>query len=304
MERSGIFLRLVIVLAVGGCGSQEPPPGNTGGAGGTGGTGGGNPTAGTGGSATGGSGGGGTGGTAGTGGSGGSGGGASGDYFPFALGNRWTYRVTESGGTTPPYPKENVIVRMEKVGGSGPSKDVMVYRVEARKKSSTDPNVLEDATISWQIRDGSRVIRYRETSCNRLTAVLANDAITDCQIDQEDYWTPARIRIDERPNGMAPSKGLKWNEMYSEYKNNYSWATTPPVITPTAPVAHTDEWTVLDVGVSATVPAGTFQDCLVLSKRTVMSGAVKTYTFCKGVGKVKEVGMGQTEELAAMPVLK
>jgi hypothetical protein len=64
-----------------------------------------------------------------------------------------------------------------------------------------------------------------------------------------------------------------------------------------------DQWRVLEAEVSATVLAGTFDHCVILEKRA-LSSAVKSYTFCRGVGKVKEVGEGQTEELATLPTLR
>jgi hypothetical protein len=311
MKRSGMFLRLTAILVVSACGTNDPtPPGNAGGSGGN--AGGGAPTAGIGGSAMGGSGGsasggnsGGSGGTAGTGGSSPDAGPvATGDYFPFKVGNRWTYQISEAGGV-PPYRKEQVIVRMEPVGGTGVNKDKMAFRVETRKYASGSTTNLEDATISWQAREGTRVIRYRETSCLRLSAVLMNDAISQCRTDVEDHWNPARIRIDERPMGMAPAKGMTWPEMYQEFKNVYDWTVAmPPNVIPSGPVALTDTWTIVDVNVSATVPAGTFNDCIVYTKKTFLTQMVKTYTFCKDVGKVKEVGLGQVEELVTMPTLK
>jgi hypothetical protein len=312
MKRSGTFLRLAAIVAVGACGTQDPP-GNTGGTGGGAPTGsGGSPMAGSGGS-TGGA-GGGSGGTAGTGGSpasGGTGGSASpdagpmasGDYFPFKIGNRWTYQIQEAGGL-PPYRKEQVIVRMEPVGGNGPNKDKMAFRLETRKYAAAGGTTLDDATISWQVREGNKVLRYRETSCTRLSATLMNDAISGCNTDVEDYWNPPRARLDERPLGMEPAKGMTWMEMYQEFKNTYDWTIMPPRVTPSGPVAHTDTWSITDVNVSATVPAGTFNNCVVFTKKTFLTQLVKTYTFCKGVGKVREVGLGQTEELATMPVLK
>jgi hypothetical protein len=287
---------------VGACGTQEPTPpgGNSGGAGG------GTP-AGTGGSASGGSGGSPTGGMGGSaGGSGGVGGGpmAASDYFPFKTGNRWVYQVVEGGGGgIPPYRKEQVIVRMEAVGGNGPNKDKMAFRLETRKFTAGSTTAVEDATISWQVREGNKVLRYRETSCIRLSAVFMNGSVSSCNTDVEDYWNPPRVRIDERPMGMDPAKGMTWPEVYQEYKNTYDWSVMPPRVTPSGPIMHTDTWTITDFNVSATVAAGTFNDCMVVTKKTFLTQMVKTYTFCKGVGKVRETGLGQTEELVEKPTL-
>jgi hypothetical protein len=192
---------------------------------------------------------------------------------------------------------------MEAVGGTGPHATKMAFRVETRKYAAGNPNMLEDATISWQLREGNKVLRYRETSCTRFSAMLMNDAIVNCTVDVEDYWNPPRLRIDERPNGAAPANNASWPETYTEYKNAYSYATNPPTITMSM-AQNTDTWTVQQASTSVTVPAGTFQDCIVMQKRTAVASNMKTYTFCKGVGKVKEEGPGQKEQLATMPTLR
>ena len=228
------LLRLVALVAVGACGGKDPQKvdAGTGGTGGTTGGTGGTSTGGSGGSPTGGTGGGGTGGTAGTAGTGGTGGGGSTDappamaYFPFAVGNRWTYDILEPGVAV--YRKEQVVVRMEAVGGNGPHKALQAFRVETRKYGTGGSTTLEDATISWQLRDGNKVVRYRETSCNRFSAMLMNDAVTGCTIDVEDYWNPPRLRLDERPNGQDPANGVTWPETYMEFKNTYDWAVANP----------------------------------------------------------------------------
>ena len=290
-------LSFVLVLATAtACGTNEPtPPG--------GGTGGSTTTGGKGGSASGGQGGGGTGGlqqsSGGTGGSdagGGTGGsGTTGDYFPFKVGNTWEYAVTEPGAGT--VTKVNTIVRMEPVG-AGPDKDVMAYYVETRKK---DVTALSDATYSWQIRQGSRIVRYREVSCVEGSVMYAQDGtVMSCNKNEEATWSPPRVRIDEKPTGMEYVKGLKWPETYTESKVSTSYKTSPPTVTPTPAVSKTENWEVVDVGVKAAstaAPSGEFSDCVVL-KKTSAQDVPKTYTFCRGVGKVREEGsLGQVEQL-------
>jgi hypothetical protein len=299
------FLRLVALAALAGCGGEDPGKPDAGGGGGTGGS----PMAGSGGSSTGGSGGtstggsgGGTGGMGGgTGGTGGTGGAPAAAYFPFAIGNRWTYEIREPA--VPYYRKEQVVVRMEPVGGTGPNKDKQAFRVETRKYGTGGSTTLEDATISWQLREGNKVLRYRETSCIRFSATLVNDAVANCKVDVEDHWSPPRLRLDERPSGAAPANNQSWPEMYTEFKNTYDYAVNPPMVTATM-ATNTDTWTVMETNVSATVPAGTFNDCIVVQKRTSVAQNTKTYTFCRGVGKVKEIGLGQEEHLATMPTIR
>lgn len=302
------LLRLIAFVALAGCGTEDPMMNGTGGTGGG--------TGGTGGSPTGGSGGaGGSGGsTGGSGGTptGGTGGGAtdaatqgdapaSTEYFPFKAGNRWTLQVTEPSSV--PYRKEQVVVGLEPVGGTGPHAARMALRVETRKYAVGNPQMLEDATISWQLREGDKILRYRETSCTRFSAMLTNDRITACTVDVEDSWDPPRLRLDERPNGAAPVNGVTWNETYTESKKSYNYAVNPPAVTMSS-ASNTDTWTVLEANATVTVPAGSFSNCMVVQKKTAVAQNTKTYSFCKGVGKVKEAGLGQNEDLATLPTLR
>ena len=173
----------------------------------------------------------------------------------------------------------------------------MAARLETLKRSGT-ANV-RDASISWQNRDGNQVLRYRETSCAANSAVLSADGSTidRCLTDVEDHWTPARPRIDEKPMGQELVKGMTWQVPYTEFKTAFNNANPArPTATRSMSQAN-DQWQVLDVNVRVTVPAGTFSNCVVLQKRSV-TDAIKNYTFCRGVGKVKEVSTGQSEELA------
>jgi hypothetical protein len=224
-------------------------------------------------------------------------------YFPFAVGNVWEYQVTPAGGLA--YRKLHRIVRIEPVGGDGASQEVLAARVETLKKSSAGSTGVNDASISWQLRQGMKVVRFRETSCTTGTAALSADgtSIERCSVDVEDSWAPPRPRIDEAPMGQPLARGMTWQVAYTESKTNYSY--TDPSM-PTAirtSKQQDDQWRVLEEGVSATVLAGNFSNCVVLEKRSI-TDTVKIYTFCRGVGKVKEVSAGQTEELVAQPTLQ
>ena len=224
-------------------------------------------------------------------------------YFPFAVGNVWEYQVTPAGGLA--YRKLHRIVRMEPVGGDGASKELLAARVETLKKSSAGSPTVNDASISWQLRQGAKVLRFRETSCSMGTATLAADgsAIESCSVDVEDSWAPPRPRIDEAPMGQPLARGMIWQSAYTESKTTYSYTDPSMPIAIRTSKQEDDQWRVLEEGVSATVAAGTFSDCVVLEKRSI-TDAVKIYTFCRGVGKVKEVSAGQTEELIARPTLQ
>jgi hypothetical protein len=285
----------LLVLLVAACGDKDPATGGTGGAG-TGGRGG---SQGSGGqvAGTGGSGGGGTG-------SGGASDAAPGDtgqvsnsYFPFAVGNTWEYEVRESG--LAPYRKVHHIVRPALVEGTGPHKAVMAFRVETRKTGGVGA---ADATISWQARDGNRIIRYREVSCTAGSVVMEGGTVSACTFDVEDHWNPPRMRIDERPMNAEPAMDVQWPETYTEFKSRYTYGIDPknPTIT-TSMAMQTDTWKVVQAGITVNSAMGALSPCLVLLK-TAPTTAAKTYTFCRGVGKVKEEGANQTETLLSYTV--
>ena len=60
-----------------------------------------------------------------------------------------------------------------------------------------------------------------------------------------------------------------------------------------------DRWTVQSVDETVSVPAGTFEHAILITKAG--GSNVKNYYYVRGVGKVKETG-GQTEELSAYEV--
>jgi hypothetical protein len=248
-------------LALGACGSEEPGTAN-GGAGGSG--------------------------------MGGSGGQiAMGDYFPFKLGNRWEYLVTDLQGFS--HHKLNTVVRMEVVGGTGPNAGVMAYRTETLQQDPVSP----DATISWQALEGKKLVRYREESCKAGSLKMNGDLVDSCLTNEEDYWAPSRVRLDQLPDGQTWTAGLKWNETYMEWKTEYSYKVDPMNPTKTSAMAtQTEKWEVVELGAKVTVPYGEISNCAVI-KKTASTGVPKTYTFCAGVGKAIEDGAGQTEKLTA-----
>jgi hypothetical protein len=192
---------------------------------------------------------------------------AEGAMLPWTTGNTWTYRVTDEGVVGM---KETTVGAMESVQGSGPNKDVQAFKVVTRKGAM-------DQTVSWQVPDGDRVIRYREQAFAASTGVL----------EMEEHWDPYKLHID----GSAAHRvtGASWLEIYQETK-------LPVGMAPDTQEAH-DRWTVLSACAEVTVPAGTFT-AIYLQKVSATGGSTKTYWYVPGVGKVKESG-GQLEELVS-----
>jgi hypothetical protein len=193
---------------------------------------------------------------------------AEGDLLPWKTGNTWTYKVTDGAIVST---KETVVGAMEPVGGTGPHKDVLAYKVVTHKGGM-------DQTVSWQGLDPGvpeRVIRYREQSFSASTGVL----------ELEEHWDPAKLHIDGRADRRVTK--ATWLESYQETKLPVGFAATSG--------EARDRWTVLSGCVSVTVPAGTFN---AIHLQKAGGSTSKTYWYVPGVGKVKEEG-GQLEELVS-----
>jgi hypothetical protein len=192
--------------------------------------------------------------------------------LPLATGNRWTYTVTDGADVET---KIQLVGELEPVGGSGPSADVLAYRMTTTRGADGT-----NETVSYQATVGSRVVRYREQAYNATTGDL----------DIEEHWDPYKLRVDQAEEFFED--GASFLETYDETK-------LVPGEQPTI-ATRSDRWTVLAAREMVTVPAGTFE-ALKVSRVSSSQGAVKTYWFVENVGKVKEEG-GQLEELESYEV--
>lgn len=193
-----------------------------------------------------------------------------GSYLPWKEGNTWTYRVTNNGEVST---KVVTIGAEEKVGGTGPHADDMAFRVVTKKGAS-------DQTVSWQVFEDERVLRYREQSFHETTG----------ELEQDEFWAPYKLHFDGTDEHTAAE--ATWLEAYEETKIAASG--NKPDETST----QHDRWIVDSPSEKVTVPAGTF-DAVVVQKAG--GSDVKTYWYVRGIGKVKESG-GQTEELVSYEV--
>jgi hypothetical protein len=248
--------------------------GNTAGSGGTAGTGG------TGGSAP-----RPDGGTGGTAGMGGMGGGMNQDYFPLVEKHCWTYQVMEQG--VQPYMKRQCVEAFEKVGGVGPHKDKMAWRMKTTKVSGGLP----DQTVSWQAWEGNRLVRYREQ---------AFPAGNTMRVSAEDHWDPPRLRFDALPMGKELSTKPSWTETFKEITQDFG--KMPPMQLCTAANMNcmkTEMWAVDAVPDKVMLKIGGMDKSFDAVRVRKMGGAEsdKTYWFVKGVGKVRETGKLQSETL-------
>jgi hypothetical protein len=220
-----------------------------------------------------------------------------GSYVPLKVGNEWRYNVTDTDGTISA--KVQGVTAMGVVGGMGPEAATMAYKLVTGDK-------FDDANgdISYQNWTAdSRLVRYREISVGGSSGKTKKE---------EYYSTPFKLRIWDDAAQLALGT---WPERYKTF--TVDTAKTPDDAgAPNADggaavdagLVTTEEmalevWTVVALDETVTVPAGTYK-ALVLEKVVPSSGSDKKFWFVRGVGKVKETGVGdQTEELISATIM-
>jgi hypothetical protein len=207
------------------------------------------------------------------------------NLMPLRTGNRWEYEVREPGLV--PYQKTQTVEALEPIGGRGPHAAELAFRMVTTKLGGAFG--LPDRTVSWQRTEGTKIVRFRE---------IAYRAGSDV-VNSEEYWTPYKLRLDGQPLPAPLAVGQRWEERYTEYKVSQSTGAVSAMI-------HVDAWAVTGAGLNVTVPAGTFSGCAQLTKTDGTGTDIgKTYVFCPGVGKVRELGragVSQSEELTSFTV--
>jgi hypothetical protein len=200
-------------------------------------------------------------------------------YLPLAVGNSWTYRVEHPKDGT--FTKVNRVEKMDEIP-FGPRKGTPAFLLVTTKVGGT--NGVDDRTDSWQLPDGSHVLRFAERSYKNVAGT----------VNEEIYWMPSKLRVDG--TAAHTTAGAIWEERYAEFTAMQSGIR---LITPLK-FDEVDTWTVEAADETVTVDAGTFSKCVRLKKAGSSTDAGKTYWYCLGVGKVKELGRagsGQNEYL-------
>ena len=185
-------------------------------------------------------------------------------YLPLVVGAKWTYRVTDTK-TGDVEDKANTVEALEAAPGHA---DLMAFRVRTEK--------LDGATLSWQVVEDGRVERLREENYDLHGFKL-----------REETYSPSKLRLDE--TGPRLVAGATWTETFTEYGTDF------PLNTPTT-LQKRMTWTVEAVG-EAIEAGGQSYSTVRLRKSGEEGQADKTYWFARGVGKVREEGKGQHEEL-------
>ena len=210
---------------------------------------------------------------------------ATGSLLPLAVGNVWTYRVTDPDGTISS--EVESIPAREMVGGTGPYGAQMAFRLVTGKKAN-DPN----GDVSWQAEVDSRVVRFREISIGQNKGNEKN----------ETFWDPPRLRLDESVAHIADK--ASWSETFTEYGIDVDTDLDGGSYVPDGgrtTDSNQETWTVVASSQQITVDAGTF-DALAV-RRTTGGGSLKNFWFARGVGLIRQSQEGKpTHELSSYRV--
>lgn len=186
-------------------------------------------------------------------------------YYPWKVGTVWTYLLTDpSNGNTEV--NDTTVEAWEGVAHGHPT--TCAFRVTGEK--------LFGNTISWNSYEGDIGVRYAQEDYDS-----ANNLVS------EQHQDPYRLKIDETPTHMT--MGATYSEDFDETTNDPAGSVTR---------AKTEDWEVISTSESVTVPAGTY-DALHLRRVNPTNGKQKDFWFVQGVGKVKEVGGEQNQDLMA-----
>lgn len=233
------------------------------------------------------------------------------DWLPLKVGNRWTYQITDVDDTVSV--KVQGVTAQQLVGGDGDSKATMAFKLVTGNRYND-----AEGDVSYQGLVESRVVRFRELSIEGMTGATKKE---------EYFSTPWKLRVDV--SAEHTTAGASWPESYTEFVVDTPKLPTSDAAVVTADAGGgavadagvddagvadagrdaglittmtqvTDLWSVVAVDQSVTVPAGTFKALVVRRRANAGTGSDKTFWFVRGIGKVKETGVGeQTEELTS-----
>ena len=193
-----------------------------------------------------------------------------GRYEPWHVGAVWTYHLTDPTGAMPAKTAKTTMVGWENMPAwAGPHAGAPAYKIHEEQ--------LVGSIDAWESFEGDNDVRYAQIDYDQ------NNALVDQQFEVN--W---RLKVDESATHTAAN--ATWTESFN--------ITTITVATGTTTNAKTEGWQVINPAESVTVPAGTYTALHV--QRTNSTGTTaktKDYWFAKDVGKVKETGGSQNEEL-------
>ncbi len=185
-------------------------------------------------------------------------------YEPWTVGAVWSYKLTDRNTANMATDKRTTVMGVRDVGGVHAGKQAFLVHVEQ----------LTGSKDVYEAASGDLDVRY-ETTFYDLAGTM-----TSTDVDQ-----PYRLKLDE--SAAHTAAGAQWSESFSE--------TTTPVGGTTTTKSKTEQWRVVAPSESVTVIAGSYMALHV--QRTSSTALIQDYWYVAGVGKVKETGGGQNEEL-------
>ncbi len=182
--------------------------------------------------------------------------------FPLTVGNSWTFNIIKAG-TVAGEKTQTVIGTTHSDAAGG-----QVFVLESAK-----PN--DKSTVSHQARIGADTVRFQE------------EYFSGAVNKGKETYSPHKLRIfddkiivgQEREDSYSEQTFTASGQLKSEAAKNEVW--------------------VIAAIETITVAAGTFENAVKIERTSNVAASSKTYWFVPGVGKVKEISLGQTEELTS-----
>lgn len=185
--------------------------------------------------------------------------------MPFAPNFNWTYRVTDLGSGVQTEKSQRVSAALV-TDDDFPGIEFLEQTTE--KFGGT--------TVSLLTLEGEALVRYKQDDFDELDA-----------FERTTVYAPPKIRLDE---GRADA-GQTFDESYTSTITNAAMETTT--------VDITESWEVVGTDVPCSAPFGELTCLQVRRVRAVGGTANKDFFFARGVGKVREEGLEQLEELVS-----
>lgn len=186
------------------------------------------------------------------------------EYLPYQPGFSWSYSITDLVSGAKEIKEQHLEPEMEH-----PEFGSVMTQVTGK---------LNGSTISLVRKEGDRVLRFQQEDRD------ASDVL-----EKTTTYDPAEIRIDE--SAERTMADAEWDEEYTE--------TIDDPVNGTTVIPTVDHWVVLGVDEPCESPLGMFS-CIRLRRTRTMGGiAEKEFHFARGIGKVREIGANQVEELTA-----
>jgi hypothetical protein len=192
-------------------------------------------------------------------------------YEPWTVGSTWSYKLTDPRAQIQPrLNAPTTVMAKQDVGGLNAGKMAFLVHIEK----------LQGSKDVWEAPVGDLDVRYKTTFYDQANALT-----------ETDYDQPYRLKLDEGLLHVAA--GAHYSETFTE--------TVTKVGMPPTTKSQSDDWTVISANEQVTVIAGTFT-CLHVQRNNPAKPGPQDYWYARGVGKIKETGGGQDEELMSYTI--